>query len=339
MTLTLPGADIRGYYQALGIELPGWAGTEASVRCFADPDAHRRGDRDPSCSVNLGHGAWHCHACGAAGGAFDAAIARGYSERAAIDLMVAYRLTEHRPYRYSNANAEPRSGSIPARPAQPPRTPLRPTKHDLERWQAALAADTDLIARLARDRGWLYATMLELELGVHRRRITIPVRDDKRRLIGLLRYRPWPQPREPKMLATAGSRRSLLPHPAAEPSQSILLVEGEPDMIAARSRGLPAIAVPGIDCWRPEWAELFNQRTVTIATDADRQGRALAARIAKGLAECADAVVIDLAPNREDGYDLSDWLLERRGLSLPEIRSRLLNTGGVSPAGAHNERR
>ncbi len=62
MTLTLPGADIRGYYQALGIELPGWASTEASVRCFASPDGHRRGDRDPCCSVNLEHGAWHCHA-------------------------------------------------------------------------------------------------------------------------------------------------------------------------------------------------------------------------------------------------------------------------------------
>ena len=96
MTLTLPGADIRGYYQALGIELPGWASTATSVRCFADPEAHRRGDHDPSCSVNLEHGAWHCHACGAKGGAFDAATARGYSDRAAIDLMVAFRLTEHR---------------------------------------------------------------------------------------------------------------------------------------------------------------------------------------------------------------------------------------------------
>ena len=99
MTQTLAGADIRGYYQALGIQLPAWARTEASVPCFADPDAHRRGDRTPSSSVNLEHGAWHCHACGAAGGAFDAAEKRGYSPREAIDLMVAYRLTEHHPYR------------------------------------------------------------------------------------------------------------------------------------------------------------------------------------------------------------------------------------------------
>ena len=60
MTGTLPGADVRGFYQALGIELSGWAQREASVACFAAPDAHAHGDRDPSCSVNVETGAWHC---------------------------------------------------------------------------------------------------------------------------------------------------------------------------------------------------------------------------------------------------------------------------------------
>jgi len=309
MTLTLPGADIRGYYQALEIELPGWARREASVQCFADPDAHRRGDRDPSCSVNLDHGAWHCHACGAKGGAFDAATARGCSDRAAIDLMVAYRLTEHRPNRNANAKRAPRPRSISTRPAQPPRTPLRPTREDIERWQATLAAETDLIAKLARERGWLYATMLELELGVDRGRITIPVRDDERRFIGLLRYQPWPQPGEPKMLATPGSRRALLPHPAAEPSTRVLLVEGEPDMIAARSHGLRAIATPGADSWRSSWAQLLSGRQVTIIMDCDEQGRMAAATIANDLSSISDVHVLDLAPDRKDGYDLTDWLL------------------------------
>jgi hypothetical protein len=322
MTLTLHGADIRGYYAALGIALPGWASTEASVRCFADPDAHRRGDRDPSCSINLEHGAWHCHACGAKGGAFDAATARGYKDRAAIDLMVTYRLTEHRPYRHANAKREPRARSTSRRPAQPRHTPLRTTGEDIERWKAALAADTDLIAKLARDRGWLYATVLELELGVDRGRIAIPVRDDKRRVIGLLRYQPWPQPDEPKMLATLGSRRALLPPPAAEPSRRVLLVEGEPDMIAARSRGLPAIAVPGVDGWRPAWAELLAGRKVTVAMDCDEQGRAAAAAIASDLTSVSVVHVLDLAPNRNDGYDMTDWLLQTqpsKGVAIDEL--------------------
>jgi hypothetical protein len=312
MTKTLPGADIRGYYAALGVQIPGWARTEASVRCFADPDAHRRGDRDPSCSVNLEHGAWHCHGCGARGGAFDAARALGYSDRGAIDLMVAYRLTEHRAYRHRTATARPSSPSVSTRPATFRRGSVRAIAGDIDRWQTALAADIDLIAKLTRERGWLYATMLELELGVDRGRITIPVRDDARRLIGLLRYDPWPQPGEPKMLATAGSRRALLPHPAAEPSTHVLLVEGEPDMIAGRSRGLAAIAVPGVDAWRPGWGQLLAGRGVTVIMDCDEQGRAVAAAIEGDLLSECDVRVLDLAPDRNDGYDLTDWLLERR---------------------------
>jgi hypothetical protein len=330
MTLTLPGADIRGYYAALGIPLPSWAPIEASVRCFADPDAHRRGDHDPSCSVNLEHGAWHCHACGAKGGAFDAATARGYSDRGAIDLMVAYRLTEHHPYRRLNANAGSRSRPISARAPRPPRAMARPTRDDIDRWQAALAADTDLIAKLARDRGWLYATMLELELGVDRGRITIPVRDDERRLIGMLRYQPWPQSREPKMLATAGSRRALLPHPAAEPSTHVLLVEGEPDMIGARSRGLPAIAVPGVDGWRRAWAQLLAGREVTVIMDCDEQGWAAAAAIESDLSSLGVVRVLDLAPDRNDGYDLTDWLLQRQrsvALAIDEVIATTGDTG------------
>jgi hypothetical protein len=79
-------------------------------------------------------------------------------------------------------------------------------------------------------------------------------------------------------------------------------------MIAARSRGLPAIALPGTDCWRSEWAPLFSGRHITIVMDADRQGRALAARIAGDLGDHAEAAVVELAPDREDGYDLTDWL-------------------------------
>jgi hypothetical protein len=121
----------------------------------------------------------------------------------------------------------------------------RATEADVTRWRAALDDQPGLVERLRRERSWRYWTMRELELGFDRGRITIPVRNHRRRLIGLLRYQPWPAGGQRKMRAAVGSRRQLLPHPAAEPSQRIVLVEGEPDMIAARSRRLPAIALPG----------------------------------------------------------------------------------------------
>ena len=64
----------------------------------------------------------------------------------------------------------------------------------------------------------------------------------------------------------------------------MVLVEGPPDMISARSRGLPAVAVPGDDAWEPGWARLFAgrrvsgyrhhpreiQRLMFVATDPER---------------------------------------------------------------------
>ena len=96
MTQTLQGADIRGYYARLGIDLPAWACGNAATRCFADPAAHAHGDRSPSTSVNLTDGSWCCHGCGARGGAFDAATHQGHTSRSAIDLMIQYGLTRRR---------------------------------------------------------------------------------------------------------------------------------------------------------------------------------------------------------------------------------------------------
>lgn len=90
------GGDVRGFYAALGIELPVSAAHDASVRCFANPDAHAHGDRHPSCSVSLETGAWRCWGCDARGGAYDAAIARGRTPREAMDLLVMHGLAERR---------------------------------------------------------------------------------------------------------------------------------------------------------------------------------------------------------------------------------------------------
>jgi hypothetical protein len=313
----LPGADIRGFYSALGIALPPHGESNTSIRCFANPDMHRREDRNPSLSVRLLDGVWKCHACGAKGGPYDAALAAGHSARSAIDLMVAYGLTERRPRRDAACRRAAHARRPAARPARcveravavAPAPPLRVDERDLARWQAALTARPDVISRLARERAWRYDTMRELELGFDRGRITIPIRGGRGQLRGVLRYR---RGGDPKMLAVEGTRLGLIPHPAREASESVLLVEGPPDMIAARSHGLPAIAIPGDHSWRAEWAQLLADRRVTVVMDADGPGRELAERIAGDLRDVVDELrAVDLAPARTDGYDLTDWLLER----------------------------
>ena len=120
----------------------------------------------------------------------------------------------------------------------------------------------------------------------------------------------------------------MLPHPAAEPSTQVLLVEGEPDMIGARSRGLPAIAVPGVDGWRRAWAQLLAGREVTVIMDCDEQGRAAAGAIESDLSSFGAVRVLDLAPDRNDGYDLADWLLERKQSQVASaVGEAIMSTG------------
>ena len=318
MTHTLARADIRSYYAKLGVRLPDWARTEASVPCFIDPDAHQRQDRDPSMSVNLKHGAYHCNGCGAKGGAYDAATALGHNPRAAIQLMIDYGLTNRRP-QGAGRRARPRPtaahpGSIHPRPVVTRPRRLKVSEADVQRWHLQLLARVDVLRRLAATRGWCGLTVRQLQLGLDHGWITIPVRDQHQELISLLRYTPDHAPGEPKVRAATGSHRALYPHPAGQALRDLLLVEGEPDAIAARSRGLPAIAIPGVNGWQAAWAPLFSGRTVTIAFDADAQGRACARTVAHDLAaHAANLVVIDLAPARTDGYDLTDWLMNHRG--------------------------
>ena len=83
---------------------------------------------------------------------------------------------------------------------------------------------------------WSRAALLELRCGWERGRVIIPIRDGDGELRGILRYAPS-HDHAPKVLAVRGTRLGLIPHPAAEASTWVVLVEGPPDMISARSRG------------------------------------------------------------------------------------------------------
>jgi excisionase family DNA binding protein len=132
------------------------------------------------------------------------------------------------------------------------------------------------------------------------------------------------------MLAVPGSRIGLAPHPAAEASERILLAEGPPDMIAARSRDLPAIAVPGDHAWRVKWASAPVGRQITVVMDSDAAGRAATGRIAESLSGHAEVQTVDLAPHRTDGYDLTDWLLEHPNLTGRALDARLAEPSSLS---------
>jgi hypothetical protein len=99
------------------------------------------------------------------------------------------------------------------------------------------------------------------------------------------------------MRGVAGTRPGLIPYPARKASRALPLVEGPPDMIAARSHGLPTIAIPDDHCWRAGWAQLLADRRVTVVMDADGPGRELAERIAGDLRDVVEEILtVDLGP-------------------------------------------
>lgn len=320
----LANGDVRSFYESLGIALPERALHEAPVKCFASPEAHKHDDRSPSASVSLVNGAWCCHACGARGGAYDAALALGHTPRGAIERMITHGLIERRsglesrpPDRSRPAATRPEAQLPPARE----RSRLEATDADVARWQSSLSRRPSLIQRLAQEREWRYGVMCELEVGLDAGgRLTIPIRAATGELQGVLRYQPW-RPHGPKMLAIRGTRLGLIPHPAREPATHVVLVEGPADMLAARSNGLAAIAVSGTYAWRTEWALAFAGRRVTVVMDCDRPGREAASRIASDLAPSSEVAVLDLDPSRNDGYDLTDALLDQqhRSLEFPSL--------------------
>ena len=193
--------------------------------------------------------------------------------------------------------------------------------------QQALLETPGGLEKLRRLRGWTEPAIRRLGLGLVGDRVLIPIRDHQGALCGLLRYAPDPAKRkgQPKTLAATGSQRNLFPAPETlEPDTTIWLVEGEADAIAAHSIGLAATAVPGTSSWTPEWAPRFADRHVVICTDCDSPGRTLSATAAAQIAETATSVrVVDLAPARDDGYDLSDLVKESEVGEEDQVR-RLL---------------
>jgi hypothetical protein len=133
---------------------------------------------------------------------------------------------------------------------------------------------------------------------------------DGRVTLGGVRYLPGASYGETKTLAVKGSKRDLWPDPATIDGDVLYVVEGEPDAVTATQLGLPAVAVPGAGKFRPEWGERLAQgrARVVVISDCDDPGRKAAAKWAAAVAEhCADVRVLDLAPERADGHDLSDF--------------------------------
>lgn len=280
------GARAVEFYAELGIVLPDRGGQEAAISCFSNPTAHKRDDRNASCSVSLTSGLWACHGCGQKGNAYQAALSLGYAEARAAELAKQFGLF------LEVAKQEPAE--------------RLPDERKLRKWREALVGDEVLTGRLGELKGWTRRAIIRCGLGWNGERITFTIRDRKLKRVGVMLYHPNPPVGVKKITALPGTKRLLFPPPEVMSRRfPLYVVEGEACAVSVRSCGLQAVAVPGAGAWRPEFAQRLFPFEVVVLPDADRQGRDMAARVAAALPK---ARVVDLHPGDESGLDVGDWV-------------------------------
>ncbi len=299
--------DIHSFYSALGVELPpSSSGANVAIACFTNPNAHRHDDKNKSASVSVESGAFHCHACGAHGGAYDAALALGKQPAQAMRLLKDHGLVDD--------NAQPQ------RPVAPT---VKVTDAQIRAYGEKLLAADGQVAKLATLRGWSRETIEQFEVGVDASysnpkgggAIVFPSRDEAGMLTGCVHYAPDPAKRNGSKSWAEGPRQ-LYPAPEAIDGKIAWLVEGEGDALAAWSIGLPGVGVPGVEGFKDAWAQRFERfESVVVCTDDDEAGSRLAERLARALAPVVEVRRIDLrewltGDQAGNGFDLSDLVLE-----------------------------
>ncbi|MGC9986274.1 MAG: hypothetical protein ABSF35_21970 [Polyangia bacterium] len=120
-----------------------------------------------------------------------------------------------------------------------------------------------------------------------------------------------------------GVRRVLYRLPellAADPSETVYVVEGEKDVETLRASGLVATTNPGGALkWRREYGESLRGRHVVILPDNDDVGHTHAADVARSLVGVAASVCVMDLPGLAEHGDVSDWLVA--GRTVAELRA------------------
>ena len=135
-----------------------------------------------------------------------------------------------------------------------------------------------------------------------------------------------------------------LPQLIAAPTAGIVyLCEGEKDADDLAKLGFVATtASEGAAAkWAPELTPYFKDRHVVILPDADRPGRAHAQKVAKAINDVAASVrILDLYPERHDGSDVSNWLVDdTAGAKLAKLAKQapLWEPGGATDTADRSE--
>lgn len=129
---------------------------------------------------------------------------------------------------------------------------------------------------------------------------------------------------DPKYMIPTGQKHHLYNVGAILNAVSrVLIVEGEIDAISSTLAGFPAVAVAGVNAWKPHFGRCFDGiGTVVIATDNDAKedgsnpGQELARRLQDAIPQ---AVRVSLPPNS----DINSIIVDQGAQALADLVNAL----------------
>lgn len=207
-----------------------------------------------------------------------------------------------------------------------------PSDEEIRQWVGTLQKSPTMMNMLATKRGLSEATIEKYEIGWHKDRITVPVRDADGVLQNVRRYKHNATKAADKMLNLAGhgEARLFLPWMLAEPT--VIITEGELDAIVGQQNDLPTMThTAGASVWKPQWNPLFQEKEVFICYDVDDAGTNGALKVAAGVSRYAKAVYIIKLPLPVKGSDLTNYFVDQ-GYNTEDFL-KLMEEARLSPYG------
>lgn len=271
------------------------------------PQNHKHGDKTWSFGFNPEQGTFKCHGCGIGGGPADFVgymEIPGYSgdnhddkKRAVTELREILR-------QLGIDNSAPR-------PTRTESTKKKvadlPSDGEIKEWEECLDDEEELKRYLTAKRHWSEKEIKDLRIGYDRGRYMIPIYRSGE-LVNVRRYRPSAD--KAKMIGLSGHNSpALFPWKALD-KELVFLMEGEPDVIAARSIGINAATFTG-GAGNYDEGDIshFRGKKVVVMYDADAAGRKGAAVVAAALRRYTQKIkIVDFAKvlDGAEGKDFTD---------------------------------
>lgn len=276
--------QVRKFYEGeLGVKLP-HANSSGEIP-FSCP-LHR--DRKPSASIKEDTGLWHCQSCHSGGSMYDF-----YMEMHGTDFETAKAAVD-------------KGAFMPTVP-----------EDEVEEWHEDLLDNRRVLNWLETKRGITLDTVKKFQLGWNGHRVTIPVRDIARRIANVRMYKPN-TPGKDKVISytdsdgNAGYGSARLFPMSNFDKKSVVLLEGEMDILLGNELGLPAVGhTGGAGTWKSAWTRFFKGKKVYICYDIDEQGKTGAQKVAKALyKEAAEVHIVNLPITEPENADFTDYIVK-----------------------------